>query len=198
MSELLLRNSELAEVNTRQRLIDIITVPWNQETEVPWRGEVWNEVFRRGAFDGLENHAGRVPANRQHVKTAVVGKAISVDPYSDVGLVTTLQIGRTPLGDETLALAEEDMLSPSAGFYIKEPGDVRLNKRTKLREVVRAFLDHIALVDSPAYVGAQVLAVREEQSGLTVAETPLPATPVLDDVMNSDVLAWAAARLARD
>lgn len=197
MSELLLRNSELVGVNARQRLIDIITVPWNQETDVPWRGEVWREVFRRGAFDGIESHAGRVPANRQHDKATVVGKAISADPYSDLGLVNTLQIARTPLGDETLALAEEDMLSPSAGFYVKEPSDVRLNKRVRLREVVRAFLDHIALVDTPAYAGAQVLAVREEQSGLSVAETPLPETPVLDEVMNSDVLAWAAARLSR-
>jgi hypothetical protein len=36
-----------------------------------------------------------------------------------------------------------------------------------------------------------VLAVREAPSGLTVAETPLPATPALDEAMNDPMLAWA-------
>jgi hypothetical protein len=71
-----------------------------------------------------------------------------------------------------------------------------VNKRIKLREVLRAFLDHLALVESPAYAGAQVLAVREAPSGLAVAEIPLPETPVLDEVLNDPLLAWAADRLA--
>jgi hypothetical protein len=49
------------------------------------------------------------------------------------------------------------------------------------------------MVEAPAYVGAQVLAVRAEPSGLQVAE--LPPTPALDEVMNSEVFAWARDRL---
>jgi hypothetical protein len=83
------------------------------------------------------------------------------------------------------------MISASIGYFVKQASDVMVNKRIKMREVLRAFLDHLALVESPAYEGAQVLAVREAPSGLTVAETPLPATPALDEAMNDPLLAWA-------
>lgn len=197
MSEVEMRSATLGDVDARQRLIDMVSVPWDQEGEIAWRGQPWREVFRRGAFNGLEDHAGRVPVNRQHVAGMTVGKSVSHDPYSELGLVSRIKIARTPLGDETLQLAEEDMLSPSVGFVVRNPSDQRLNNRTRLREVVRAFLDHIALVESPAYQGAQVLSVREEPNGLAVVESPLLETPAIDDVMNDELLAWASARVPR-
>jgi HK97 family phage prohead protease len=196
--EILVRNdSVIADVNQRQRLIDLIVVPWDQEAEVPWRGEMWRETFNRGAFDGIQEHAGRIRVNREHRKGDTVGRAVSLDPLSVEGLVGRLKIANTPRGDDTLELAADDMLSPSAGFYAKSASDVSLNRRMMTRRVLRAFLDHIAMVEAPAYVGARVLAVREDQSGLAVAETPLPPAPALDDAINDEVLNWAASRLAR-
>lgn len=190
--EILVRNdSVIADVNSRQRLIDLIVVPWDQEAEIAWRGEMWRESFQRGAFDGIQDHAGRVRVNREHVEGDTVGKAVSFDPFSELGLLSRVRIVNSPRGDETLALAEEDMISASVGAYTKLPSDVVVNRRALTRRVKRAFLHHIGMVESPAYVGARVLAVRAEQSGLTAAETPLPATPLLDDAMNSPVLAWA-------
>jgi HK97 family phage prohead protease len=196
--EIFVRNdSVIADVNKRQRLIDLIVVPWDQEApDALWRGEVWRETFQRGAFDGIQDHAGRVPVNRQHVKDNVVGRAVTLDPSSQDGLIGRVKIAATERGEETLELAADEMLHPSGGFYIKSPADHILNRRMMTRRVVRAFLDHIALVDTPAYVGARVLAVREAPSGLTVAESPLPPTPALDDAMNDPLLAWAAERLA--
>lgn len=196
--EILLRNdSVIADVNKRQRLIDLIVTPWDEEAEVPWRGEVWRESFERGAYDGIEAHAGRVRVNREHVKGDTVGRAVSFDPAAQEGLVTRTKIATTLRGDDTLELAADDMLSASAGYYVKQPSDVRLNRRAMTRRVVRAFLDHIAMVETPAYVGARVLAVREDQSGLTVAESPLPATPVLDEITDDELFEWTARRLAR-
>lgn len=197
MSELILRAATLADVDAKQRIIELVAVPWDEEADVKWRGEMWREVFRRGAFDGIEEHAGRVRVNREHIIGDTVGKTVSLDPASTVGLLARVKIAQTLRGDETLQLASEDMLSASIGYFIKSPSDVVINKRTKLREVMRAFLDHLAMVESPAYAGAQVLAVREGSSGLAVAEgAPLPSTPALDDAMNDPMLAWAAARLA--
>ncbi len=196
--EILVRNdSVIADVNQRQRLIDLIVVPWNQEADVPWRGEMWRETFQRGAFDGIEDHAGRVRVNREHRKGDTVGRSVSLDPAAADGLVGRLKIAATPRGDDTLELAADDMLSASGGFYTKSTADYELNRRQMTRRVIRAFLDHIALVESPAYVGARVLAVREDQSGLAVAETPLPPSPLLDDFQNDEVLLWAAERAAR-
>lgn len=162
-SETFLRHdAAIADVDVRLRLIDLIAVPWDQEAEVVWRDEYWNEVFRRGAFDGLEDHVGRVRVNREHVKGDTVGKLVWADPQAEAGLITRTKISKTLRGDDTLGLAEDDAISGSVGYRINKPEDVTLHRRTKLREVTRAFLDHLSLVESPAFAGAQVLAVRDK------------------------------------
>lgn len=196
--EILVRNdSVISDVNQRQRLIDLIAVPWDQEGEVPWRGEIWRESFQRGAFDGIEDHAGRIRVNREHTKGDTVGRAVSLDPSHVDGLLARLKIANTPRGDDTLELAADDMVSASIGYFTKSPADVSLNRRTLTRRVLRAFLDHLALVESPVYSGARVLAVREDQSGLTVDDSPLYAAPALDDAMNDDVFNWASSRVSQ-
>ncbi len=192
-------DSVVADINVKQRLIDLVAVPWDQETEVPWLGEVWNEVFRRGAFDGLADHAGRVIVTRDHTPGdpgPLVGKLVQVDPQHKDGLFTRAKIGRTLLGDETLALAEDDMLSPSVGYRIKQVDDVRVDRRIRLREVVRAFLDHVSLVPQPAFAGAHVLAVREDQSGAVVDLPPRQAR-VIDEMFQDPAYLRALERLSR-
>lgn len=196
--EILVRNdSVIADVNQRQRLIDLIAVPWEQEAEIPWHGEMWRESFQRTAFNGIEAHAGRIRVNREHVKGDTVGRAVSLDPSHGDGLLARLKIAATARGDDTLELAADDMISASIGYYTKKPGDVSLNRRTLTRRVLRAFLDHLAMVESPAYVGARVLAVREDQSGLTTADVPLYQAPALDDAMNDETLNWAKSYTPR-
>jgi HK97 family phage prohead protease len=196
--EILVRNdSVIADVSQRQRLIDLIVVPWDQEAEVQWLNDMWRETFVRGAFDGIQDHAGRIRVNREHTKGDTVGRAVSLDPTASEGLVGRLKIANTPRGDDTLELAADDMLSPSAGFYNKSPSDVIVNRRNLTRRVLRAFLDHIAMVEAPAYAGARVLAVREDQSGLAAVEMTLYPAPALDEAINDDVLQWAAARVAK-
>jgi len=194
VSELFVRNSTLTEVDVKLRLINLIAVPWDEEADVMWHDEMWRESFERGAYDGIEGHAGRVRVNREHIIGDTVGKVVHFDNGDPVGLLARVKIAQTPRGDETLALADEDMISASVGYFVKSPSDVVVNKRTHTRRVVRAFLDHLSMVEAPAYVGAQVLSVRAEQAGLTVAEPPLPETPVLDELMNAEVLLWAASR----
>jgi HK97 family phage prohead protease len=194
--EVLVRNdSVIADVNQRQRIIELIAVPWDQEAEVPWRGELWRESFARGAFNGIEEHAGRIRVNREHVKGDTVGRAVSLDPSHPDGLLARLKIAATPRGDDTLELAADDMVSASIGYFCKSPENYLLNRRTATRRVIKAFLDHLAMVESPAYVGARVLAVREDQSGLATVEEPLYEAPALDDAMNDEVLQWAVSRL---
>lgn len=192
--EILVRNDAvIADVNPRQRLIDLIAVPWDQEAEIPWHGEIWRESFKRGAFDGIQEHAGRIRVNREHRVGDTVGRGVSMDPFADAGLLARVKIAATSRGDDTLELAADDMISPSIGYYVKKPSDVEVNRRSMMRRVTRAFLDHLAMVESPAFEGARVLAVREDQSGFAVADTPLYAAPALDAAMNDPVLQWAAS-----
>lgn len=195
--EILLRNdATLTGVDMKQRIVEVIAVPWEQETRILWRGEEWNEVFTRGAFDGLEEHAGRIRVNREHVKGDTVGKCVQIDTRDARGMIARVKIVNSPRGNETLALAEEDMISASIGYFVKRPSDVDLNKQTNFRRVNRAFLDHLSLVESPAYEGARVLAVREGPERLP-ADSPLIATPNLDEAVEDEVIAWARKRLGK-
>ena len=193
MTEILHRSSSLADVDVKQRIIDVIAVPWNEPAQVFWRGEFWEEVFHRGAFDGVEARNGKIRANREHQKGNTVGKIVESDPASELGLVTSVKIVNSPSGDEILALAEEDMVSVSIGYRTNKPSDVKIDKQRKRRDVMAAFLDHLGFVEDPAYTGAQVLAVREGHSGLLVADGPLPATPALDAILNDEIFGWAAS-----
>jgi phage head maturation protease len=93
-----------------------------------------------------------------------------------------------------LQLAAEGMLGASIGYYVKKRSDVQENRKIMLRRVMKAFLHHIAMTDSPAYVGAGTLTVRAELAAqVTAGEQPL-ITPSLDEWMADDVLSWAKTR----
>lgn len=184
----------IGDVNVKKGLIDLIAVPWDQFADVPWRGEMWREVFRRGAFDGLENHVDRVRVNREHVKGDTVGKLVFADPKSEAGLVVRAQTFSTERGRETAILADEDGVSPSVGYRINKLEDLRLERRTHLREVLRAILDHLSLVESPAFAGAQVLAVHSEQSP-QVDEEPPSFTKALNEAYAEPAYLRALERL---
>jgi HK97 family phage prohead protease len=197
IEELFLRDdSTLKDVDHKQRLITVIAVPWEHETEIRWRGEKWSEVFTRGAFNGLEDHAGRIRVNREHTRGDTVGKVVQIDTQDPLGLIALVKVAKTARGDETLALAEDDMISASVGYAIKTPEDVVVNRQRRQRRVNRAFLDHLSFVEAPAFDGAKVLAVREGSTGLQVVETPLPPAPHLDEFMNDEVLEWARRRIS--
>lgn len=196
MSEVLLRTSTLTDVDVKKRQIDLIAVPWDQEARVMWRGEVWREVFRRGAFEGIEQRANEVRVNREHVKGQTVGKIEAFDSNHPDGLFARVKVVKGPSGDEVLNLAEDDMISASIGYKAQKPSDVQLDKPAKLRTVLNAWLDHLGMVEDPAFDGAKVLAVREDSSGLLVAEGPLPETPALDEFMSDPILQWARARVS--
>lgn len=177
------REAAVAGVNFAQRTIEVIAVPYNEETVVLWRGEAWVESVDQRAFDGLEKRPNRVRVNRDHDKSRTVGKAVNFWPSREEGLVTEVRIAHTTLGDETLALADEDMLSASVGMAVRG-SDQELDRRSDppRRRVMKAFLDHLSFVESPAYEGARVLAVREDDTQIVDAATLPPLnTPTLDE-----------------
>lgn len=196
MSEILLRNDgAFTNVDRRERLIDMIAVPWDSPAEVFWRGDVWTEVFERGAFDGIEQRAGQVRVNREHVKGQTVGKIVEFDSHHPDGLFVRAKIVNGLKGDEVLDLAADDMISPSVGYRAAKPSDVRLDRHARLRAVLRAFLDHLGMVEDPAFKAVRVLAVRGEPSELAAMDLgPLPATPSLDEFLADPVLQWARGR----
>jgi phage head maturation protease len=184
---ILFRSSTVADVNFSQRTIEVIAAPYDEEAVVPWRGDMWRELFLRGAWDGIEKRPNRVRANREHDKSRTVGKVVNFWPSRQEGLVAAVRIAKTLLGDETLALANEDCLGCSVG-YAARARDVELDKANRLRRVKRAFLDHLAFDAAPYYDGATVLSVRSAGAP-SVELPPLAETPALDELV-----AWMQTR----
>jgi hypothetical protein len=155
------RSSSVTGVNFAQRIIEFVAAPYEEEAFVMWRGEPWRELFERGAWDGIEDRPNRVKVNREHEKTRTIGKIVNFWPSRSEGLVGAARIAQTPLGDETLALADDECLGASVA-YVAHPGDVELNKRSRpgLRRVKRAFMDHLSFVSDPTWDSAAVLSVR--------------------------------------
>lgn len=182
------RSSNVAGVNFKKRIIDLIAVPYDEEAPVEYRGELWNERFLRGAFEGIETRTNPVRANRDHDRGRTVGKVAAFHPSRTEGLVSEVRIAKTLLGDETLALADEDCLGASVGFAVRG-SDQELNRRTRARIIKRAFVDHLAFVPDPAYAGAGVLAVRSAAEAPLAADLPKLVTPNLDEL-----LAWQRSR----
>lgn len=182
------RSAELAGVNFAQRIIEIVAAPYEQEAIVEYRGRLWRETFERGSFDGIEKRPNRVRVNRDHDKMRTVGKAVAFHPSRQEGLITELRIAKTPLGDETLALADEDVLSASVEFAARMRDQV-FDKVEGTRRIRRAFLDVVSMVPDPAYNGARVLSVRDDVLSPDAGLPMLADTPALDELA-----AWMAAR----
>jgi hypothetical protein len=187
---LLFRSSSVVGVNFAQRIIEFVAAPYDEEAVVMWRGEPWREMFERGAWDGIEKRPNRVKVNREHDKTRTVGKVVNFWPSREEGLVGAARIAKTPLGDETLALADDECLGASVGYAA--PGRyVNLDKsvRPGLRRVKRAFMDHLSLVSDPTWESAAVLSVRSASPPAPAVELPPLVTPALDELR-----AWLGAR----
>lgn len=187
----------LEDVNFRDRIIDVIAVPWDEEAEIVWRGEPWKEVFDRGALNEAAQQRARIPVNRQHNRADTVGRIVRLDPTGHQrGALASVKIARTERGDETLQLASEGMLGASVGYFLRKMSDVLVLRRSMTRRVQRAFLDHLSMVEDPAYKGAETVAVHDLWTPHPAAgEQPL-RTPGLDEYLADDVLSWARQRLS--
>jgi len=139
------------------------------------------ETVAPGAFDGIETREEHVSANRDHNYERTFGKVVSYRSTDPFGLIANIYVSDTPLGNETLQLAADGVLKGSVGMLVRRSDQL---VKKGFRRIKRAFLDHVSLVPNPAYKGAGVLAVRQEQ-GLPAEDegAPLAPTPNLDKVM---------------
>jgi phage head maturation protease len=196
------RAATVEGVDFPQRTIEVLAVPYDQEAMVEYRGELWLESFERGAFDGIQTRPEekKVKAYRDHVAGAhargtstsgLIGQVTNFVPDHPEGLLGRVRIAPTPLGEETLTLANMGILGVSVGFGVRGSDQV-LNRAEQpfRRRIKRAFIDHLAFPDNGAYEGAQVLAVRRQRS--QPEDMGRLETPRLDEVV-----AWMEARRLR-
>jgi HK97 family phage prohead protease len=170
--ELRIRAATQLGVDFPQRVVELIVMPYDTETIVdqPY-GRPVHESVAPGAFTGVERRANRVRVNRDHVLERTVGRALTLHPDRPEGLVARIRIARTPLGDETLALADDDCLDASAAFLPMAGGE-QWNRTMDRVRLTKLWLGHIAMTPDPAYETANVLAVRAAPAPAAPAGTP--------------------------
>jgi HK97 family phage prohead protease len=164
------RAAQTIGVSYPERTIELVVMPYGEETVVPWQGRMIREVCEPGAYDGIERRANRVKVNRDHDITRTVGRAVRFWPAHERGLVAEVRIAQTPLGDETLQLAEEEILDASAGFLPMPGGESWVGRN--LRRLTKVWLGHIAMTPDPAFESARVLAVRSAEERIEPVGTP--------------------------
>lgn len=183
-----LRTATLVEVRYPERIIEIIAMPYDEIAFVEFpvgSGRMIREVCERGAYEGVQRRANRIKVNRDHEIQRTVGRCRALYPSRVEGLVAEMKIAQTPLGDETLALADDGILDASAGF-LPFPGGETWTENRSLRRLTKCWLGHIALTPEPAYEGANMLALRSSGFGEVLPAIKVP-TPNLDAIRLLDL-----------
>jgi HK97 family phage prohead protease len=174
------RTAKQLGVDFQQRIIELIVMPYDERATVEHRGRMITESVAPDAFKGIEKRRrDKIPVNRDHDVTRLVGKTIGLYPERDEGLVAELKIVDTPLGQETLALASEEILNASAGF-LPMPGGEQWPSRNE-RRLTKLWLGHIAMVAEPAFEGAKVLSLRSSNASATPYRDALGAWLLSDE-----------------
>jgi HK97 family phage prohead protease len=192
---------QVADVDFPKRIVTVLAMPYERETMIHEPSGSFTEVVSRNAFDGIEKRTGKVRANRDHSWDRPVGKIVALHPSRQEGLVAEVKISRTTLGQETLELCEDDVLSASAGFGLLRRDDGRVwddaevwERNRAVRRLNRLWLDHLAFVPNPAYPDAAVISVRRAVS----PQEPPTADVAVEATPNRDRIAMDALKAARD
>jgi HK97 family phage prohead protease len=190
MSEILFRSATPEDVRFERREIDVLAVPYDTPTSVQdYDGSHYVETIAPGAFAGIATRANRIKVLRDHRPERAIGKCLRIDADRADGLHATMHITRTPLGDETLALAADGVLDVSIGFSPR--GDAWSTDRSKVTRT-SCWLHEVSFVPMPAYETATVLAVRQQPAAVEMAAAR-SATPRLDEITG-----WMAQMRYRD
>lgn len=173
-----IRSATVTEVDYPDRTVSLVIAPFDEWAVVEHNGRLIEESIQRGAFGAIRNRARKFTVNMEHNPDRWVGTVLDLDPDDPRGLVGTVKIRRTAEGDQTLNDAADGLLGASIGMAVAPKDETYTADR---RLIHKAFLDHVALTATPAYVGAEVLEVR------TAAPAVIPAnvspTPNLDKIM---------------
>lgn len=180
MAQIEFRAATTGAVDFERRTIEVIAVPYGEEIGIEYHGKPLREIMERGAFSDIDPTKSQISVNRDHSYERTVGKVIEMSDQAG-GAIALTKISNTPLGDETLQLADDGILGASVAWGADRSG---MEVRNGLRRVFRvSVLDHLAFLPNPAYKGARVLAVRSAETADDIE------MPNLESVLSIDGMA---------
>ncbi len=148
------------------RTIDVRIVPHGVPAEVSDGGPLYREVWMPGAFaDQVRGaQAGRareVYVNFEHGSgiSGIVGHGLTLREADD-GFYGSFELHETTDGEKARYMIERDVLG---GVSLEAFPKVNRRSKDGMMQRVKAHLVNIALCRRPAYSGAGVLALREQE-----------------------------------
>lgn len=166
------------------RTIDVRIVPYGEQAICAdglggvARGVPYKEEWAPGVFAHQMNAANRVLVNVEHEGgvRGIVGHGLALREAAD-GFYGSMKIHETAGGETALILTREGVLG-GISLEARPVKSIRTAEGAIRR--VKAHLKAVALCRDPAYSGAQVLAVREQEAiTLDEAMLPTPLDPAL-------------------
>jgi HK97 family phage prohead protease len=177
--EIEVRSATVEAVSYPERTVDLLVAPYDEWTPVEYRGRLLEESFAPGAFGAVRNRARKFLVNMEHDETRWVGTVLDLDGANERGLRASVKIRRSPEGDQALDDCADGLLGASIGMAVAGGDQTIDGNRRRIR---KAYLDHVALTATPAYVGAEVLEVRA--APVVELVVAAGATPNLDRALS--------------
>ena len=173
MSEMETREFELRLDEVEERTVTGLAVPYGQNASI---GGVYEERFVPGAIDSVED----VKLFYGHEEP--IGKVIS-GRDTEEGYEIFAKVSNTSRGEEVLTLMRDGVLNKfSVGFMpVEQTRDGSLITRTKVA------LKEVSVVPFPAFTGANITEVREEQQDAEVIESPQQERESMSENMELEV-----------
>lgn len=151
------------------RTVVLACVPFDREAIVDDGDGPYREVFRRGAFTHLTGAARHTELRYAHRSSPADLLGFGIDLVEDPHyLLGSFRVSPSDAGDQILAHVRDGQLAGVSIGYVAgaHPGDnrERLEREGRLVERLRVKrLPEVSLTPAPAYAGAEVMAVREQQ-----------------------------------
>jgi HK97 family phage prohead protease len=164
-----------AQLETREgRIVEGCCVPYGEPTQVadPPAFVPYFEMFEPGAFRKQLRAADKVELRYEHRDSLADSIGVCRELHEEAaGLFGTFSIHRGAFGDQALELVREGILP---GFSVEFSDRYTHPKRTPEGTVVRSncLLHCVSLTRTPAFAGAQVVAVRSRKALLAQLEVP--------------------------
>ena len=173
MSEIEIREAALSLDAVEERTITGLAVPYNQEASI---GGGIQERFAPGAIDSVED----VKLFYGHEEP--IGKVVS-GRETEAGYEITAKVSNTARGEEVLTLMRDGVLNKfSVGFMpIEQDSDGSLITRTLVD------LKEVSVVPFPAFAGANITEVREDQQDAAALETQTEERDLMSENMELEV-----------
>jgi HK97 family phage prohead protease len=174
---LLVREFVAAGLEVEGRMVDVRLVPFGEVARVQdaWDPEPYEEEWMPGVFDHQLNAANRVHARYGHSPHVVdvVGHGTQIRSQPD-GYHVTAKIHNTVQGETALELLRDGAL-PCVSLEARPMKSVRTAAGVVQR--IKANLTGFAFCREGAFVGAQVLAIREKEELIDEELLPVGMDP---------------------